>query len=60
MIRKIRIFAGMELLTYLRKQENHQVEDTYVIIISAYGTQHHIREGFKSHGLLDYIPKQKL
>lgn len=51
-------FAGMELLTYLRKQENHQVEDTNVIIISAYGTQHHIREGFKSYGLLDYIPKQ--
>jgi CheY-like chemotaxis protein len=51
-------FQGMELLTYLRNQKSQQAEDAYVIIISAYGTQDHIRKGFKSYGLLDYIPKQ--
>ncbi len=51
-------FQGMELLSFLRSQKGRQAENTHVIIISAYGTQDHIRNGFKSYNLLDYIPKQ--
>ncbi len=50
-------FQGMELLTFLRSQEEGN-QTTRVIIISAYGTEQLIRESFKSYTLFDYIPKQ--
>lgn len=49
-----RNFEGMELLRLLREKD----QNVAIIIVSAYGTVEYVREGFKIHGILDYVPKQ--
>lgn len=47
-------FQGMELLRVLREKD----QDVAVIIVSAYGTVEHVREGFKVHNIFAYLGKQ--
>lgn len=47
-------FEGMNLLNHIRKQG----QTIPVIIVSAYGTVDHVREGFNVHNIFDYISKQ--
>ncbi len=47
-------FAGMKLLKLLQ-EESLKIP---VIVVSAYGTVEHVREGFKIYNISDYIPKQ--
>jgi DNA-binding response OmpR family regulator len=47
-------FAGVALLRLL----GERCPSTTVVVVSAYGTPDHIRNGFRAHGLSDYISKQ--
>jgi CheY-like chemotaxis protein len=51
-------FEGWELLDNLATIREEQ--GTQVIIISAYGEAHHVREGFKKYHIADYIDKRRL
>lgn len=44
----------MDLLEFLQK-ENREIP---VIVVSAYGTVDHVRNGFKIYNLYDYFSKQ--
>jgi len=51
-------FEGMEILKLIDKVAEEQ--GTTAIIVSAYGKAQHVREGFKMHGIVDYIDKKEL
>ena len=51
-------FEGMEILKLIDKVAEEQ--GTTAIIVSAYGKAQHVREGFKVHGIIDYIDKKEL
>ena len=48
----------MGLLKLIDKVAEEQ--GTTAIVISAYGEAQHVREGFKVHGIIDYIDKAEL
>jgi len=51
-------FGGMEVLKLLA--EFARGKPTKAIVISAYGTQVHVREAWKKYGVLDYFDKMHL
>jgi len=51
-------FGGWELMDRLKACREEQ--GTQVIINSAYGEPHHVREGFKKYHIADYIDKRRL
>jgi len=51
-------FDGWELMDTLAVLKAEQ--GTQVIIVSAYGQAHHVRDGFKRYRIADYIDKKRL
>lgn len=47
-------FEGMKLLQFLREEDR----EIPVIIVSAYGTVEHVKDGFKLYNIYDYLSKQ--
>ncbi|MBC8275855.1 MAG: response regulator [Chloroflexi bacterium] len=57
-LRLIEEGEGFEGVTLLQKMRG-EYKDVAVIVVSAYGTVDHVKEGFKVYGISDYLPKQR-